>query len=240
MWYYSLQSGGLCPSPAAGRFVLKKIAVLISGRGSNMVALLDAIDRGDVPAACALVVSNVPRALGLKAAADRGVKTLVIDHRESASREEHDSRVLKALLDAQVDVVCLAGYMRLLSPVLIHAYRNRIINIHPALLPAFPGLHVQRKALEAGARFSGCTVHFVDEEVDHGPVILQAVVPVMPGDDEPILSDRILKYEHRLYPAALRLVCEEKVRIEGRRARLLLTNTEYRTILKDLMDRGDT
>ncbi len=204
-----------------------------------MLALLDAIDRGVVPATCALVVSNVPGAPGLKTAADRGIRTVVIDHKESSSREEHDSRVLKALLDAQVDVVCLAGYMRLLSPVLIHAYRNRILNIHPALLPAFPGLHVQRKALEAGVRFSGCTVHFVDEEVDHGPIILQAVVPVMPGDDERVLSDRILRYEHELYPAALRLVCEDKVHLEGRRARLLLTNAEYLTILNNLVDRGD-
>jgi phosphoribosylglycinamide formyltransferase-1 len=238
LWYYSLQVRALSAGFSGLEVRVKKIAILISGRGSNMVALLDAIEAGEVPAECALVISNVPDAPGLKTAAAKGVKILVIDHRNSSSREEHDSKILAALLDAQVDIVCLAGYMRLISPVLIHAFRNRILNIHPALLPAFPGLHVQRKALEYGVRFSGCTVHFVDEEVDHGPIILQAVVPIMPGDEEGTLSHRILAFEHKLYAKALSLICEDKVRLEGRRARLLLTNLEYKNILSDLVDRG--
>ncbi len=179
-----------------------------------------------------------PTPPALKRRPHKGVRTLVIDHRKSASREEHDGKILAALLDAQVDIVCLAGYMRLISPVLIHAFRNRILNIHPALLPAFPGLHVQRQALEYGVRFSGCTVHFVDEEVDHGSIILQAVVPIMPGDDEGTLSHRILAFEHKLYPKALSLVCEDRVRLEGRRADLLLSNMEYKAIVADLVDMG--
>jgi phosphoribosylglycinamide formyltransferase-1 len=130
--------------------------------------------------------------------------------------------------------------MRLLSPLFIRAFRNRILNIHPALLPAFPGLHVQQKALEAGVRYSGCTVHIVDEEMDHGAIVLQAVVPIMPGDDEESLSRRILSFEHRLYPAALRLLCEGKVRVNGPRADLALPAEEYRSLLQHLIWSGDT
>lgn len=203
-----------------------------------MVALLDAISQGQLQAQCALVLSNVADAPGLLAADERGVPTAVVDHKTSSSREEHDERMLERLRAAGAEVVCLAGYMRLLSPVLIKAFPNRVLNIHPALLPAFPGLHVQRKAVDHGVRFSGCTVHIVDEEVDHGPIILQAVVPVMPGDDENSLSARILTYEHRLYPAALGLVCADKVVVEGRRAKLLLDDREYRELLVRLMDTG--
>jgi phosphoribosylglycinamide formyltransferase-1 len=217
---------------------LKRVGILISGRGSNMVALLDAMSGGHIPAQCALVLSNVADAPGLQAAAERGVTTAVVSHKDASSREEHDERMLERLREAGVDVVCLAGYMRLLSPVLIKAFPNRVLNIHPALLPAFPGLHVQKKAVEHGVRFSGCTVHIVDEEVDHGPIVLQAVVPVMPKDDEDSLSARILHYEHRLYPAALGLVCEDKVVVEGRRARLLLDDLQYRELLSRLMDTG--
>lgn len=203
-----------------------------------MVALLDAMDREDFPARCVLVLSNQPEAPGLDAAAARGVPTAVLHHKAFPSREEHDGAILTRLLDAHVDVVCLAGYMRLLSPLLIHAFRNRILNIHPALLPAFPGLHVQKAALEHGVRFSGCTVHMVDEKLDHGPILLQAVVPLLLADDETSLSARILAFEHRLYPAALRLLCEDRCLVEGRSVRLLLTSDEYRTLLQDLVDTG--
>ncbi|MGC8723964.1 MAG: phosphoribosylglycinamide formyltransferase [Acidobacteriota bacterium] len=218
---------------------MKRVGILISGRGSNMVALLEAMERGEVPARCALVLSNAPEAPGLASAAERGVPTAVVDHKLSATREEHDAKVIASLREAGAEIVCLAGYMRLLSPLFVRAFPNRILNIHPALLPAFPGLHVQRKAIEHGARFSGCTVHVVDEECDHGPIVLQAVVPVLPGDTEESLSTRILRYEHRTYPAALRLMCEEKVVIEGRRTRLLLSSEEYIQLLSALMDRGD-
>jgi phosphoribosylglycinamide formyltransferase-1 len=138
-----------------------------------------------------------------------------------------------------VEIVCLAGYMRLLSPLFVRAFKDRILNIHPALLPAFPGLRVQQKALDAGVRFSGCTVHMVDEEVDHGAIILQAVAAVLPGDDEASLSKRILSLEHRLYPAALKLVCDGKVRMDGGRAVLDLTGEAYRQILPGLLWTGD-
>jgi phosphoribosylglycinamide formyltransferase-1 len=204
-----------------------------------MVALLDAMEAGRIPARCALVLSNVAGAHGLEAAASRGVPTAVVDHRESASREEHDAKVERLLGVNGVEVVCLAGYMRLLSPSFVQAFRGRILNIHPALLPAFPGLHVQRKALDHGARFSGCTVHIVDEEVDHGPILLQAVVPILPGDSEESLCARILRTEHRTYAAALRLYCEGRFRMEGNRAALVMDPLEYRELLKELVDFGD-
>src|SRR5512140_662572 len=222
-----------------GRDSVKTVGILISGRGSNMVSLLEAMDRGEVPARCALVISNKADAPGLEIARARGITTAVIDHKTSATREEHDAKVVSALRGAGVEIVCLAGYMRLLSPVFVGAFRNRILNIHPALLPAFPGLHVQQKALDAGVRYSGCTVHIVDEEMDHGPIVLQAVVPVLPADDEEALAKRILSFEHRLYPAALRLLCEGKVAVNGPRADLLLPPGEYLALLRHLIWSGD-
>lgn len=219
---------------------MSQVGILISGRGSNMVALLDAMDRGEIPARCSLVISNKADAPGLALAAARGVPTLVIDHKASATREEHDAKVVTALREAGVEIVCLAGYMRLLSPVFVRAFKDRILNIHPALLPAFPGLHVQRKALDAGARFSGCTVHLVDEEVDHGPILLQAVVPIFPDDDEESLSRRILGLEHHLYAAALRLMCEGRVTVDGSRAVLDVPHTEYQRLSGGLIWSGDS
>lgn len=216
-----------------------RVGILISGRGSNMVALLDAMGRGAVPARCVLVLSNVAGAEGLRAAEARGIPTAVVNHRDSSSREEHDSKVIARLGEAGVEVVCLAGYMRLLSPLFVRTFPGRILNIHPALLPAFPGLHVQKKALEHGVRFAGCTVHIVDEEVDHGPILLQAVVPILPGDTEETLSARILRSEHRTYPTALRLLCEGKFRLEGGAAHLDLPPDEYRALLHELMDPGE-
>jgi phosphoribosylglycinamide formyltransferase-1 len=192
------------------------LGILISGRGSNMEAILQAIDDGRVEARVGLVVSNVEGAPGLERARERGVETVVLDHR-GRTREEHDERVLAELERRGVDLVCLAGYMRLLSPLFVRTYRNRVLNIHPSLLPAFPGLHAQRQAIAYGAKVSGCTVHFVDEQLDHGPIILQRTVPVEPDDVEETLSARILAEEHRAYPEAVRLVASGLVRVEGRR-----------------------
>jgi phosphoribosylglycinamide formyltransferase 1 len=196
---------------------MKRLGILISGRGSNMLALADAVRDGRIPnAEIALVISNVADATGLARAAERGIATVVLDHR-GKPREEHDRVMAEHLQRAQVDLVCLAGYMRLLSPWFIGEFEQRVLNIHPSLLPAFPGLHAQRQALEHGVKFSGCTVHLVDEHLDHGPIVKQAVVPVLPGDTEESLSARILMEEHRSYAEAVALILSGKFRIEGRR-----------------------
>jgi phosphoribosylglycinamide formyltransferase 1 len=218
---------------------MKKVGILISGRGSNMVSLLAAMKEKGFPAECALVISNIKTAEGLQKAESMGIKTLVIDHKESATREEHDLKMVEALNGEGVDVVCLAGYMRLLSPLFIKSFPNAIINIHPALLPSFPGLHVQQKAIDAGARFSGCTVHIVDEFCDNGPILLQAAVPIFPGDSEEMLSQRILYYEHKLYPLSLRLFAEGRFAIAGNKAQLNMDKKEYSQLIKDLISLGD-
>lgn len=192
------------------------IGILISGRGSNMEAILDAIDDGRVSARVGLVVSNVEGARGLERAGARGIETVVLDHR-GRTREQHDERVVAALKDRGVGLVCLAGYMRLLSPHFVQSFPNRVLNIHPSLLPSFAGLNAQRQALDYGAKVSGCTVHFVDEELDHGPIILQRTVAVLEDDTEETLAARILAEEHRAYPEAVQLVVSGAVRIDGRR-----------------------
>ncbi len=198
-----------------------RIGILISGRGSNMEAILRATEEGRIPAVVAVVISNEPDAPGVDRAREHGVEALVLDHREAPDREEQDRRIVAALEDRRVDLVCLAGYMKLLTPVFLKAYPGRILNVHPALLPAFPGLNVQKKALEYGVRFSGATVHFVDQGVDTGPIVLQAAVPVEQDDTPQILADRILKEEHRIYPEAVRLFFQDRLRVEGRRVRIL-------------------
>ena len=196
---------------------LSRVAILISGRGSNMVALADAVHEGRVPnTTIAIVVSDQVNAKGLDLAKERGLKAVVIA-RGSRAREEHDRAIVTALREHEVDLVCLAGYMRLLSPYLLSAYHNRILNIHPSLLPAFPGLDAQRQALEHGAKFSGCTVHFVDQTLDGGPIIAQRIVPVLDDDTEETLSARILDEEHKLYAEALALVAGGGYEIVGRR-----------------------
>lgn len=197
----------------------KKIGILISGRGSNMVALLEAVRSGAVSADVALVISNEPDAPGLARARSFGVPVALIPHREfrGRGREAHDRALATALDGAGVDFICLAGYMRVLTPWFVQHVAGRLINIHPALLPSFPGLHAQRQALEHGVRITGCTVHFVDAQVDHGPIVAQAAVPVLPGDTEESLSARILEQEHRLYPLALGLLCSGRVQLAGRR-----------------------
>jgi len=193
-----------------------KIAILISGRGSNMVSLLGAISEGRLNAEAAVVISNIGSAPGLAKAQDRGVETLVISHRQR-SREEHDRDIVSQLRRRNVSLVCLAGYMRLLSPHFVSAFENRILNIHPSLLPAFPGMDAQRQAIEHGVKFSGCTVHIVDEHLDHGPIVMQRVVEVFDDDTVETLSARILEHEHLIYPEAVALVLSKGFRLDGRR-----------------------
>jgi phosphoribosylglycinamide formyltransferase-1 len=196
-----------------------RVGILLSGRGSNFLALHEAMASGDVAAEVALVVSNVPEAPGLLRGRDLGLETACLQHQESATREEHDARVVEALRLAGVEWVCLAGYMRLLSEDFVNAFPERILNIHPSLLPAFPGLHVQRKALEYGVRLSGCTVHLVDKDLDHGPIVVQRTVPVLDDDDEESLAARILIEEHKAYPEALRRLLSEEWTVDGRRVK---------------------
>lgn len=195
----------------------KRIGVLLSGRGSNFEALAESVEAGRIPAAeIAIVISNQPDAWGLKRADARGIPTRMIPSK-GLQREAYDRQVVAVLQEYKVDLICLAGYMRLLSPYFVAAFPEKILNIHPSLLPAFPGLESQRQALEHGVKFAGCTVHFVDENLDAGPIIVQAVVPVLDNDDEHSLSQRILKEEHRIYTEAVQLILEGNWRIEGRR-----------------------
>ncbi len=196
----------------------RTLGVLISGRGSNLEAILDAIAARRLDARVGVVVSNQADARGLERAEAAGVPTAVVSHKDYASREAFDEAVLARLNQHDVDVVCLAGFMRILSPVLVRAFSNRVLNIHPSLLPAFVGLHAQRQAVEHGVRVSGCTVHLVDEELDHGPILAQASVRVEESDSEESLSARILEQEHKLYPEAIQLILDGKVRIDGRKA----------------------
>ena len=190
-----------------------KLGVLISGRGSNLQALIDAAADPSYPAEIALVISNKADAGGLARAEAAGIATKVIPHKEFASREAFDAALDKTLRDAGVGLVCLAGFMRLLTPGFSQGWHDRLINIHPSLLPSFKGLDSHAQALKAGVRFSGCTVHFVRPEMDAGPIILQAAVPVHDGDDEDRLAARILEAEHRSYPLAVRLIAEGRVRV---------------------------
>jgi phosphoribosylglycinamide formyltransferase-1 len=204
---------------------VKRIGIIISGRGSNMVALADAIASGAIPnAELAVVISNIADAGGLELARQRGIPTFVHSHR-GVSREEHDRQIAAELRRRQVDLVCLAGYMRLLSPWFTREFENRTLNIHPSLLPAFPGLDAQRQALEYGVKVTGCTVHLVDHELDHGPIIRQEVVPVLPDDTAEKLSARILAAEHRIYPQAVALLLGGGWRIEDRRIIEIVPNT---------------
>ena len=193
------------------------IAVLISGGGTNLQAIIDAIAGNRLDAKIEVVLSNRADAFGLVRAKNRGIPTEILDHKAFPSREAYDQAIVDLLRARSVQLVALAGFMRLLSPVLVRAFSNRIMNIHPALLPSFPGLHVQKKALEHGVRFSGCTVHFVNEECDEGPIIIQAVVPVFPDDSEEQLAERILQQEHRIYPRAIQLYAEGRLHVVGRK-----------------------
>jgi phosphoribosylglycinamide formyltransferase-1 len=202
----------------------KRIGVLLSGRGSNFEALAESVAAGRIPnAEIALVVSNRENAPGIERARRRGIEARVIPSK-GLEREAYDKLVAAALREKNVELVCLAGYMRLLSPYFVAAFPHRILNIHPSLLPAFPGLEAQRQALEHGAKFSGCTVHFVDENLDAGPIVLQVAVPIEDSDTVETLSERILREEHRIYAEAVRIVLEGRYRIENRR--VLITSPE--------------
>ncbi|MEH6404448.1 MAG: phosphoribosylglycinamide formyltransferase [Sneathiella sp.] len=192
-----------------------KIAVLISSRGSNMQALVKACQAVDFPAEIVTVVSNNADAAGIEFAAQHNIPTNVIDHRDYDNREDFDTALSDYLSSVKADLICLAGFMRLLTPDFVNRWRDRIINIHPSLLPAFKGLHVHERALESGARFTGCTVHIVRPEMDDGPIIAQAAVPILSSDTADTLAARILEQEHRIYPMALRLFAEKKVKIHG-------------------------
>jgi phosphoribosylglycinamide formyltransferase-1 len=194
-----------------------RLAVLASGRGSNLGAILDACRRPDFPARVAVVVSDRERALALERGREAGVEGVFLDPKAHGDRAAYDAALLATLERYRPGLVCLAGYMRILTPAFVQAWAGRLINIHPSLLPAFPGLHAQRQALDHGVRIAGATVHFVEEGVDTGPIIVQASVPVRPDDSEDSLSARILAEEHRLYPEAIRLFAEGRLRIAGRR-----------------------
>jgi phosphoribosylglycinamide formyltransferase 1 len=195
---------------------LKKLGILLSGRGSNFEAIADSIAAGRLAAEIAIVISNRADAAGLESAKRRGLNALLIPSK-GRTREEHDEEVVSALKGAQVDLVCLAGYMRLLSAEFVRAFPNRIVNIHPSLLPAFPGMEAQKQALEYGVKVTGCTVHFVDEHLDHGPIILQKTVPVLDGDDLHSLSARILEQEHLAYSEAIALILSGKFEVQDRK-----------------------
>ncbi|WP_426731848.1 phosphoribosylglycinamide formyltransferase [Myxococcus faecalis] len=197
-----------------------RLGVLVSGGGSNLQALLDACAREDFPAEVACVVSNVPTAYALERARAAGVPAVVVDHKAHASKAAFEAAILEALGAAGVQWVCLAGFMRLLSADFLGRFAGKVLNIHPSLLPSFPGLHAQRQALERGVKVAGCTVHFVDAGTDTGPIIGQAAVPVLPDDDEKSLSARILVEEHRLYPLAVRLAVTGLVTLDGVRTRV--------------------
>ncbi|MEQ8283893.1 MAG: phosphoribosylglycinamide formyltransferase [Parvibaculum sp.] len=197
-----------------------KIGVLISGRGSNLAALIAACAEPGFHGRIALVISNRPKAEGLAVAVAAGIPTLVVDHQDFASRETFDAELDRALRAAGVELVCNAGFMRILSDGFVEKWRDRQLNIHPSLLPAFKGLHVHKRALDAGVRITGCTVHFVRPEMDEGPIVAQAAVPVLPGDTPETLAARVLEAEHKLYPLALKLVVEGRARVVGEQVTL--------------------
>ena len=194
-----------------------RVAVFLSGRGSNFMAIRDAVRRGEILADIGLVLSNKEDAPGLVKARESGLETAFLNPKLFATREDYDQSVAEEVRRRDIDLICLAGYMKVLTPQFCDAFKFRIVNIHPALLPSFPGLHVQQKAIDWGVRFSGCTVHFVAAEVDMGPIILQAVVPVLEDDTEETLAARILVEEHRIYPESVKLYFDGRIEVRGRR-----------------------
>jgi phosphoribosylglycinamide formyltransferase-1 len=197
-----------------------RVAIFLSGRGSNFMAIHDAIVAGTINAEIVLVFSNKKEAPGLKIAQERNLETLYLNPKEFPSKEAYDEAIMQEMQETNVDLICLAGYMKILTAPFCNAFKNRIINIHPALLPSFPGLHVQQKAIDWGVRYSGATVHFVTAEVDMGPIILQAVVPVLQDDTEETLSERILEQEHKIYPETVKLYFEGRLEVRGRRVHI--------------------
>ncbi|MBT3701378.1 MAG: phosphoribosylglycinamide formyltransferase [Alphaproteobacteria bacterium] len=194
-----------------------KVAVLVSGRGSNLQALIDVCAQADFPAEIVTVISNIPDVFALERAAQADIATTVVNHKEFADREAFETALQAAIVQSGAELICLAGFMRILTAGFVNRWRDRLVNIHPSLLPAFKGLHVHEQALEAGVKVSGCTVHFVVPDMDSGPIIVQESVPVLPSDDADALAARILESEHRCYPQALRLIAEGRVEVVGER-----------------------
>jgi phosphoribosylglycinamide formyltransferase-1 len=197
--------------------IMVNIGVLVSGSGTNLHAIIEAIEAGKIEGKICIVISDNPDAYAIKRAKKYNIKTQYINYKEFSNREEYDKKIISVLKEKDCDLVVLAGYMKILTPYFINAYKNKIMNIHPALLPSFPGLHVQKKAIDHGVKVSGCTVHFVDEGLDSGPIIIQQVVEVKDDDTEESLAERILREEHRIYPRAIQLFSEGKLIIKGRR-----------------------
>jgi len=195
----------------------KRIAVVASGRGSNFQAVVDAISAGLIPATCAALITDNPRAYAIERAKKAGIPRVVIDYGSFPTREVYERALLSAMQEVNADLFVLAGYMRILGTPIVRAFPGKMVNIHPALLPSFTGLHAQRQAVQYGVKVAGCTVHFVDESLDGGPIILQRCVPVLDGDDEDSLADRILEQEHVCFPEAIRLFCEDRLEIAGRK-----------------------
>jgi phosphoribosylglycinamide formyltransferase-1 len=221
------------------------VAVLVSGSGSNLQSIIDTIEAGVLDADIRVVIANKPDAYGLERARSHGLSWEVVDHREFITREAFDAELVRAIRERGADTVVLAGFMRMLTPVLLDAFPGRVLNIHPALLPSFPGVHGARDAWEYGVRVSGCTVHFVDEKMDHGPIVIQAAVPVLPDDDEHSLAGRILQFEHRIYPQAIQWLAQGRLRIEGRRVRVTKASaskadveSEYGVIVNPALEDG--
>lgn len=197
------------------------LIILISGRGSNLKAIIDSIESKKLQAKILCVISDNPNAYGLNIAKEHGIETIVLDYKKFSSKADYEKKLLEILKQKNPDLICLAGYMRIVGKEIVSAFKNKIINIHPALLPSFPGLHAQKQAIDYGVKVSGCTVHFVDEGCDTGPIILQKVVKVDENDDEESLSKKILEQEHIAYSEAISLIAQNRVRIEGRKVRIL-------------------
>jgi phosphoribosylglycinamide formyltransferase-1 len=196
------------------------LGVLISGRGSNLQAIIDACEKGEIPAKVAVVISNNPDAYGLERAKKHNILAVVIDHHKFKDKHTYELEMVKVLEQHKIDLICLAGYMRIVGEVLLDRYQGKMINIHPSLLPSFPGLHAQKQALNHGVLITGCTVHYVDAGCDTGPIIIQSAVPILENDNEETLSERILQQEHLIYPQAIKLIAEEKLKIEGRKVKI--------------------
>ena len=198
---------------------MKKLGVLISGSGTNLQAIIDNVETGFIPAEISVVISNNPDAYGLKRSEKKNIPTVVINHKNFSTREEFEKKLIDTLNEFKVDYVILAGFMRVLTKYFINNFKNRILNIHPALLPSFPGVNAQKQAFDYGVKFSGCTVHFVTEEVDVGPIIIQAVVPVLKEDTAEKLQKRILEKEHIIFPLAIKMLVEDKLKIVGNKVK---------------------
>jgi len=200
--------------------VTKRIAVIASGRGSNLQAVIDAIKAGGLPATCVALITDNPKAYAIERAEQAKIPVIIVDYAAYSSRQEYEQALLRTMQRVNPDLFVLAGYMRIVGKEIVQAFSGKMINIHPALLPSFTGLHAQRQAVTYGVKVSGCTVHFVDESLDGGPIICQQAVPVMDGDDEDALAERILAHEHECLPYAIRLFCEDRLEIDGRIVRI--------------------